>query len=334
LTGHAQLVKAQAVQFFLGIDGGGTRTRAFLVDASGRQAAWGESGATNPNHVPPGEMESNLRKCVHSACEKLGKKPQDCCSAFLGIAGVTTESGRAQLEVVLRNCGLGGAKLGVDHDIRIALAGGLAGKPGIALIVGTGSSCYGRSAEGRSWQTGGWEALISDEGSGYFLGVEAMAAAARMADGRELETMLRAQVFAWLGISRIADILPRIHTKGLTRTEIAAFAPRVIELAAAGDSAAEGILNRGARLLAQMVEANFRMLPNGGVAQVVITGGLGTASTIYREKILVEILKLLPGAEIHQPKLPPVVGAALLAIEQAGCALQDNLIERLQKVFH
>lgn len=318
--------------FFLGIDGGGTRTRAFLVDEAVRQGWWGEAGPTNPNFVAAEEVRANLEEAIGLACRAAGAKRTECVSVFLGAAGLTTERGRRELESVLRSCGLQHAKLGVDHDIRIALAGGLAGQPGIALIVGTGSACYGRNAEGRTWQTGGWEGLISDEGSGYFLGREAIAAAARMADGRAADSPLRTRVFRWLELSTIADILARIRDRGLSRPEIAAFAPEVVELAVEGDSEALAILDRGARLLAEMVEANFRMLPTGPIPHVVITGGLGTSANLYREKIVSEIRRLLPAAEVQNPRLPPAAGAALLAFEQAGCLIDDDLAERLKRV--
>ncbi|HEY5912284.1 MAG TPA: BadF/BadG/BcrA/BcrD ATPase family protein [Verrucomicrobiae bacterium] len=317
--------------FFLGIDGGGTRTRAFLVDESGDKGAWGEAGATNPIHVTPEQVRTNLDEVVRRACAGAGIPRTECVSAFLGVAGVTTAEGRHKLQTVLQGCGLAHATVGVDHDIRIALAGGLAGQAGIALIVGTGSSCYGRAADGRTWQTGGWEALISDEGSGYFLGREAIAAAARMADGRTADSPLRARVFQWLEITTIADILPRVHNRGLSRSQIAAFAPALIQLAAQGDVEALSILDQGARLLAEMVEANFRMLPTSDFPRVVITGGLGTSKTLYRDKIVAEIQKLLPSAEIQDPLLPPAIGATLLAFEQAGRRVDPSFAERLRQ---
>lgn len=318
------------MQLFLGIDGGGTRTRAFLVDSSGQQTAFGEAGLTNPNHTTPEQVRANLEAAINAACAKASVGPQACVSVFFGIAGVTTEDGRAYFRNLLVDCGFTQAAIGVDHDIRIALAGGLGGRPGIALIVGTGSSCYGRDAEGRTWQTGGWEALISDEGSGYYLGREAMSVAARMADGRDPDSILRNRVFSWLGITRIADILPRVHDQGLTRSEIAAFAPQVIELAEQGDAAAISILERGALLLAELVAANHHRLPTGPLPEVVLTGGLGVAKSLYRQKIKSAILAKLPTARICSPLLAPVIGAALLAMEQAGLALSPALLDRLK----
>jgi N-acetylglucosamine kinase-like BadF-type ATPase len=319
------------MQFYLGIDGGGTRTRAFAVNAEGTVAAWGEAGAGNPNHATPQELRQHLCSAIQLAFGRVGINAEQCAGAFAGLAGITTQDARQQVVRLVAECGLAHARIDADHDIRIALAGGLGGRPGTALIVGTGSSCYARAADGRTWQTGGWEALISDEGSGYFLGLEAMIAAARMADGRTAESPLKAAVFHWLGIQHISEILARLHDRGLSRAEIAAFAPEVIQFAVGGDTVAGQILDRGAALLAEMVEAAYRMLPTGPAPEVVITGGLGTARTIYRERIVQAIHRLLPAAEVVEPMLAPAIGAALLAMELAGQPAQPSLLERLKR---
>jgi N-acetylglucosamine kinase-like BadF-type ATPase len=316
---------------FLGIDGGGTRTRAFVTDAFGDVAAWGLAGLSNPNHARPDELRANLQEAVREALAQVGRSVSDCVSVFAGLAGITTPAGRKRLEQILTEIGFSHARIGVDHDIRIALAGGLGLQPGIALIVGTGSSCYSRTADGLTWQTGGWEALISDEGSAYFIGREAMAAAARMADGRCAETPLRRKVFEWLEIQAIAEILPRVHERGLSRTEIASFAPQVVELAEAGDHAALDILDRGAFLLAEMVWGNHAMLRTGTAPDVVLTGGLGTAQSLYRRKIVEAIHQRLPSAVVHESILPPAAGAALLALQQFGQAVSSEFIQKLKR---
>lgn len=320
------------MQFFVGIDGGGTRTRAFVVDEAGLRTGYGEVGLSNPNHATPEELRTNIGRAIRAACQQAKAELPDCVSIFFGMAGITSEVGRQMFRDLAGDIGLGHARADADHDIRTALAGGLAGQPGIALIVGTGSSCYGRAADGRTWQTGGWESLISDEGSGFYLGREAISLAARMSDGREPETPLRGRVFGWLGIQHLADLLPRLHMQGMSRTEIAAFAPQVIELANQGDSAAMALLDRGAVLLAELVAANHRMLSRTGPMppDVVIVGGLGTARTIYRDKIRAAIVHALPGVRIHEPLLIPAVGAALLAMHGAGQPVSSQLIENLK----
>jgi N-acetylglucosamine kinase-like BadF-type ATPase len=317
---------------FLGIDGGGTRTRVFVTDAAGQLTASAEAGLSNPIHASADELRANLQSPIRAALGRIGMTPSACISAFAGMAGVTTEQGRTFLKHVLGESGLSQATLGVDHDIRVALAGGLALRPGVALIVGTGSSCYGRTADGRTWQTGGWEALISDEGSAYFLAREAIAAAVRMADGRDTETPLQNTVFDWLGISHVADILSRLGDRTFTRSRLASFAPTVVSLAEQGDLPALEILDRGASLLAQMVSANHGRLPTGHGPDVVITGGLGTAETLYRTRITTAIHAQLPSAHIHHPELAPAVGAALLAMEQIGEPVRESLLEQLRSM--
>jgi len=152
---NAAMSERAMVRLYLGIDGGGTGTRAFVCDASGQRAGWGKSGASNPNHADAAEVRRNLAEATRQACGKLKQAPASVVSAFLGIAGLTENPERERMLRCAARSGLARARLGVDHDIRIALAGGLAGRLGIALVVGTGSSCYGRNASGKSWQGAG-----------------------------------------------------------------------------------------------------------------------------------------------------------------------------------
>lgn len=317
------------MNFFLGLDGGGTRTRALVADDTGRRVGRGQSDATNPRYASEVDVRARLTESMERACSAVGIAPGDVTSVFVGMAGITSEAGRSDMAGRVAACGVAQARIGVDHDIRVALAGGLAGRPGIALIVGTGSSCYGRASDGRTWQTGGWESLIADEGSGFWLGREAIAAAARMADGRLSDTGLREAVFGWLGIRDITELMHRLHAPDMPRSEIAALAPRVIERASAGDAAAAGILERGADLLGEMVEANHRMLPTGPGPDVVIAGGVGCAPTVYRTVLEAAIARRVPGVRIVAPELSPVAGAALLAMRQAGATVTDEWVRNV-----
>ncbi|MBU6398947.1 MAG: hypothetical protein KGS61_01385, partial [Verrucomicrobia bacterium] len=312
--------------------GGGTRTRAFVCDESGLRAGSGSAGGSNLNHASADEVCRHLREALNQACAVSGIRPSEVASAFLGMAGITDEPGRTEVRWLAKRSGLKAARLGVDHDIRIGLAGGLEGRPGIALVVGTGSSCYGRTAEGQVWQTGGWESLIADEGSGYFLGREALIAAVRMADGRAAETDLRGRVFTWLGIRGVEEILRRLYQPPMRKAVVARLAPLVVELADAGDDVARGVLERGAELLAELVAANHRRLPTGPGPEVVVIGGLGTAEGLYRRLIYAALRRRLPSARVGPPALAPVVGATLLAMEQVGIKRTPRLLANLRRL--
>ena len=128
----------------------------------------------------------------------------------------------------------------------------------------------------------------------------------------------------------MTELMHRIYDRGLSRTEIAAFAPQVVELAEKGDAASLDILDRGAALLAEITAANHRKLPTSPEPEMVITGGLGTAPTIYRKKIESAIRAGVPGVRLREALLSPVMGAALLALTQAGRPVTDGLVQGLK----
>jgi glucosamine kinase len=171
---------------------------------------------------------------------------------------------------------------------------------------------------------------VADEGSGYFLGRQAMVAAVRMADGRMPASALMGTVFNWLGISKVSEILKRLYEDGVTRSEIAAIAPEIVKLAEEGDAAGIEILDRGADKLAEMVAANHRQLPTSKQPEVVITGGLGTAPSIYRNKLKTAIQHWLPQVQINEPAMSPTAGAVMLAIEQAEGKPDHNTVETIR----
>lgn len=318
------------MDLYLGVDGGGSHTRVAVTDGAGRVLGRAEAGTGNLHHASESEVEANLGAAIAAGLAPTGEPVSSVVSAFFGMAGVTSEITQARFRRLARRLGLEAARVGVDHDIRIALAGGLAGRPGIALIVGTGSSCYGRTADGRTWQTGGWGMLVADEGSGYDLGRQAVVAAVRMADGRLPATMLRERVFEWLGVGSVSEVLVRLYEQGMERSEMATFAPKLIGLAEGGDGAARAILESGAAQLAALVEANHRCLATAARPEVVTTGGLGTAPTLYRDLIRAAIGERLPVATVREPELDPVLGAALLALEQAGIPGGPAVVLQLQ----
>ena len=206
--------------------------------------------------------------------------------------------------------------IGVDHDCRAALAGGLSGRPGIVQIIGTGSSCYGRTADGRSWMSGGRGHLVSDEGSGCWMGLQAIRAAVRAHDGRGPDTPLLAGVLAALNINEIDDVLNRLYVVGISRAELAALAPMVVREAMAGDAAALGIVQKGADDVAELVEAVARKLEMGA-PEVCIVGGLLNTGPIIFDSYRAAMLRRVPSADVKTAEQPPVMGAALLALELA-----------------
>lgn len=303
--------------FVIGVDGGGTSTRAALLRLDGKLLAVGQSGSSNIDDVGVQVAEQNLDRAVAAAEEQAGIARRPAAAIFLGMAGVTSESDREHIRQIARNLKLApDACIGVDHDCRAALAGGLSGRPGIVQIIGTGSSCYGRTADGRSWMAGGRGHLVSDEGSGCWMGLQAIRAAVRAHDGRAPHTPLLEAVLAALAIDDIDDILGRLYVVGISRAELAALAPLVVREALAGDAAALGIVQKGAEDVAELVEAVARRL-DMRAPEVCIVGGLLNTGPLIFDTYRAAMLRRVPAADVKTAEQPPVMGAAILALELA-----------------
>ncbi len=303
---------------YLGIDGGGTRTRAAIVDDERRILGTGEGGPSNIDDVGEAAARDNIADAVDAARDRAGLPRGPLAAAFLGMAGVTSEHDRAVIRRIALTLSLAPAdRIDVDHDCRIALAGGLSGRPGIVLITGTGSSCYGRTADGAHWLAGGRGHLVSDEGSGYWYGLQAIRAAVRHFDGRGPLTTLHDQVIDALAIPDIDGLMHRLYVIGVSRAEIASLAPLVIKAAEAGDAVAQALFRQGGRDLAECVAAVARRLDFSGVFELALTGGLSQTETA-RQPLIDALADVLPACRPVLAEQPPVVGAALLALAHSG----------------
>ncbi len=296
----------------LGVDGGGTKTHAVITDETGRTLGEGFGGPTNIDDHDLETATANLEHAVNEARAnaKLETKPFD--AAFLGVAGVVCEADRGILRELAHRLELTSPeRLGVDHDARVALAGGLSGRPGLVLIAGTGSACFGINATGERHLAGGWGHLLADEGSGYWLGLQALRAAVHAFDGRGQRTALEQQALAFLEVRAPEDIMHRLYVVGLSRTELAAFSPITLELAISGDLVARDIVERGAEALAETVEAAARRLNLSAPEMATVGGVLG--SEVMLEPLRSQLMARLPEMRLVAAEQSPAHGACLLA---------------------
>jgi glucosamine kinase len=310
----------------LGVDGGATKTEAVLLDARGQVLGRGFGGPSNYNAVGIEATQRHIGEAAAAACAAAHIDRDAVDAAFLGLAAIVSAADRA----LIHRAGVAlelapPEKIGVDHDCRIALAGGLSGRPGIVQIAGTGSSTFGINAAGEGWRVGGWGQLISDEGSGYWLGIQAMRASVCAADGRLAGTVLYEAVMAALNLSDINDIMPLIYVQGMAKNEIAGLAPLVLDAAQGGDRAAQQIINEGADLLAECVEAAAERLGmNDETVEIALVGGLFQAGEVIVGPFRTALRSRLADFRLIPAELPPSAGAAILALELAGERLSTD----------
>jgi N-acetylglucosamine kinase-like BadF-type ATPase len=315
--------------FALGIDGGGTKTNAVIMDGAGSVAGSGQSGPSNYDDVGVDRARLNIAQAVEQAREQASGRgislPGTFSAAFLGMAGVVSDTDRAVIHAIASDLRLAEPEhTGVDHDIRIALAGGLSGRAGIVLITGTGSSCYGRNPQGQHWQAGGWGHLIADEGSGYWFGIQAIRTAMMAYDGRIAPTPLMDQVKNELGLSAMNEIMHHLYVTGMLRAEIARLAPMVLTAARQDDPAARSLIDTGTRELAQCVLAVARRLGfDSRLCEVALAGGLTQSGPVFLHPLESAIRTCLPQSRVILAEKPPVMGACLLALHSLGFSPQQ-----------
>lgn len=290
--------------FIAGIDGGGTHTRLEIRDEGNRLIRREEFGPFNLNSIGETAFRSLLRE-VFAACGSM----EDCARICFGAAGISNPQVREILAEELENAGfLGKWKLCGDQEI--ALRGAM-DEPGVAVIAGTGSICFGKNAAGETARSGGYGHLIDDGGSGYALGRDVLSGAVRQFDGRSRGTALLDAVYEKLGGSTPSDIISFVYSPETDKSAIAKFSHIALARAAEGDEEALEILNRGASELAALVGAVQEKLGLQG-CPIALLGGLISEDNPYRRVVVDALSKLgRPIAPAHDA----LWGAAQMALE-------------------
>jgi N-acetylglucosamine kinase-like BadF-type ATPase len=272
-------------QLILGVDGGGSRTRALLADAAGQVLAAGEAGPSNYQSVGFAAATHALEAAIGAARQGAGLTAETPLEvACFGLAGMGRVTDRARFEAwaagqrIARRCAF-------VSDAEVVLAAGTPEGWGVALIGGTGSFCWGRAADGHSGRVGGWGYLLGDEGSGYDLAIQALRLATQTADGRAAaHAILRAVLDHW-NLGSPDQLIAHVYHPERTRAEIAGVSLPVLALAGSGDPHAVALLERAAGELARMLAAIIRKL-DLHQPPVAMAGGLLGASPRLRTAIV------------------------------------------------
>ena len=287
-----------------GIDGGGTHTRLELRDEENRLLSRTEFGPFNLNAIGEAAFRRLLRQ-VFAACGDMA----DCARLCVGGAGISNPAVGAILGQELERAGFSGMwKLCGDQEI--ALRGAMDG-PGIAVIAGTGSICFGKNQAGQTARSGGFGHLIDDGGSGYALGRDVLSAAVQALDGRCPDTAILERVYHRLGREDPGAIVSFVYDETTDKAAIARFSSIALALAEEGNPTAQAILNRGAGELYALVAAVQRRLGLEG-RPIALLGGLLSGENPYRRAVARKLAGL--GTVIY-PAHDALWGAAQMAWE-------------------
>lgn len=321
LSPGLKALSASQKKYFLGIDGGGTKTHAVITDAAGRVVGEGLSGASNPLRVGLEEAVSHIERAIADACDQAGVKLREITSTCAAIAGVNHPIHYHTMKDALDQLPELGL-LEVMTDARAALEGALDGHAGVVLIAGTGSIAMGLNDEGEQARSGGWGPTISDEGSGYDIARRALKAVISSFDGRSPKTLLSERILDKLRISSAADLPGIIYNSDSESVEIASLAELVTEAALDGDEVAREILSGAGRELAELVISVVKKLRLESQSfRIACVGSVFKSGELVLASLREEVLRLAHNAEIGPPLYPPAIGAVKLA--QKRCQMSE-----------
>jgi N-acetylglucosamine kinase-like BadF-type ATPase len=298
----------------LGIDAGGTKTVCLLADDSGRVVAEARRGGANLQAV--GELE--VEKVLHDVMEEaLGDRAIVPAAICLGIAGVDRPDDSAIVRAIMKRIGYK-ARVLIVNDALVALEAGAPGAPGVVVISGTGSICYGRNGKGEAARSGGWGYVLGDEGSGYWIGRAALRAVLREADKRGPRTMLTALLLEHFGVTQAQGLIHAVYHGTLKPSAIGALAKSVQLAFSEGDDVAAGILRGAAmELEASALAVGRRLDLVGQPFAFVLSGGIFRAVPWLLQELERRLTAAAPGSVVRRLDREPATGAVAFALQEA-----------------
>jgi N-acetylglucosamine kinase-like BadF-type ATPase len=301
----------------IGIDAGGTKTHGLLADETGRIV--GEAVGPGANISTGGELA--VEKALHQVIDDvLANRDIAPAVIAIGMAGVERPDDFSVVNAILHRIARR-TRTVVVNDALIALVAGAGDGPGVVLVAGTGSIAFGRNRDNRAARAGGWGYILADEGSGYWIGRQALTAVMREFDGRGPATALTPAILAHLQIGGPIEIGPRVYHGELPLVSIAALAPLVGHAAESGDPLAADIISRAAAELCQAAAAVVRQLQMGGDAfPCLLSGGIFGIQLLAAD-LVGRLAEIAPRAAVRRLVESPATGAVHLALaELAGGA--------------
>ncbi|MBQ8911694.1 MAG: hypothetical protein IJY89_03915, partial [Clostridia bacterium] len=255
----------KGISYYLGIDGGGTKTAFVLANGRGRVLERLTLGACNPNDVGFEETFAVLKRGILTVCSGY---PMEEISVFAGLAGCSSAENMPRITAFLSTFGFGRYKN--HNDAVSAVSAALQGADGIAVTMGTGSIAYAKRGE-ELFRIGGYGYLFGDEGSGFALGRDAILAALQYEDGSGEKTLLYDLVRAQCGGQTVLSRIDHFYAEG--KREIARYAPLVFKGVKEEDAVSKKILQKNLSAIAAMIRGGAARLSTEEIP-VVLCGGL------------------------------------------------------------
>ena len=300
------------MKYYLGIDGGGTKTTAIICDENAQLISRFVGESINYNSVGMETARKNLKLTVDGA---LATHDIKFSAAFIGMSAI---SERADDDFTKKLCEgiIDCDKITMDSDVYIGLEAMKCDGAAAMVISGTGSMAVGRLPDGEIIHTGGWGYILGDEGSGYAICIDALRAAICGYEGSAEKTLLTDAVKEHYQVNDMLELIDIFYDPPMPRSEIARFAPFVFKCADNGDAVAQNIITNHTKLLANTVCALLSEMPAG--VPLGMWGGLVQNHENFRNGFSALVNEKFPQTRTFLLEYPPEYGAIFAAMKLDG----------------
>lgn len=250
----------------------------------------------------------SLSAAIHETCVQVGISPREIARTCAGVTGAA----RTEIAEVMRGliASIVGGEIDVVGDIDVAFQDAFDKKPGVIVIAGTGAIVFGRNELGESRRASGWGPAVSDEGSGHWIGAEAVRVALHAYDRGEKDALLAA-LQKQLGAESFADFIVKVNAS--PPPDFSVLVPQVVSSADEGDRRARELLERAGRELAGATEIVIRRLFGDASVSVATHGGVIASSSIVKASFERNVKVNYPQAVLLDKAVDPARGALQLA---------------------
>lgn len=302
----------------LGIDGGGTKSDAILIDETGEVLALGRAGSVHSLYIGSHAAYENYAESIREALKD--RQPQ-----ALWVAGVSQR--------IFEHAGVEVPELHFTHAHEHTMALAMAMEThGIVALAGTGSFVAAIGEDGHRLTLDGLGPVLGDYGSGYQIGLTGMRAAMASSWSPERKTALETLVPQELGVTSLHDIFDLVYTQHIGRSRIASVARAVVRAAEDGDAIARKIILHAADDISDVLtdlvgrlglqDCDWPMVASGGIAQ---------NCEMFWARVGERAHEIAPRLRPIRPRVKPCVGAALLALREMGVHWSEGLIQRIEQ---
>ncbi|HHY14493.1 MAG TPA: ATPase [Firmicutes bacterium] len=316
--------------FYLGVDGGGTKTAFALCSRKGQILASCVTGTSHPDQIGLDQVRETLNEGLQAVCDTAGIDRNQIAYSIWGLPGYGENLDHVRIQDEMVGELLDTPNYKCVNDVEVGWAGSLACRPGLHMVAGTGSIGFGKDPLGRIARCGGWGEFMGDEGSAHWLGRKLLQLFAKQADHRLEKTVSYSIVRKHFDLKRDLDLVPLITAEN-ERDAIAQLARIAYQAAQAGDPHVIGLYREAALELSQTYQGLAKQLDFPPITPIPASysGGVFNAGDFILKPLQSQLD--LVNIALQKPKLTPILGACLYALENGAVQWDDQTVATLKE---